>query len=202
MQRSFATAALVAILVVIASMSATATTVPAGQWAPKFCEALSTFQERLASDGTKADAVLSGKITNLTQAKTTLTAFMTRAVKDTDTAISTLKHAGTPNAPNGSKIVAQVMSGFQEARTLFTPAKTQAQHLPTKTLTGFENATKTLTADLNKGAQGLNAKFSSIQTLDTTEKIAAALQAEPTCAFVQNSSQQSQSQSATSATAP
>ena len=66
--------------------------------------------------------------------------------------IATLKHAGTPNAPNGSKIAAQVMSGFQNARTLFASAKTQAQHLPTKTLTGFENATKKLTAALNQDA--------------------------------------------------
>jgi hypothetical protein len=202
MRRSFAIAALVVLVVATASTSAAANTVPAGQWAPKFCGALSTFQQRLSSDGTQADAVLSGNITSMTQAKTTLATFMARAVKDTDTAIAALKHAGTPSAANGSKIAAQFMSGFENARTLFALARTKAQRLPTKTLAGFEGATKKVTGDLNKGAEGLNAKFGNIQTLDTSGKIAAALRAEPTCAFLQNSSQQSPSQSATTSTVP
>jgi hypothetical protein len=186
MKRSLAIAPLVALFVVTASTNAAANTVPAGQWAPKFCSALSTFQTRLSSDGSKADAVLSGNVTSLTQAKTTLSAFMGKAVNDADTAITALKHAGTPNAPNGSKIAAQFVSAFQKARSLFASAKTQAQHLPTKTLTGFEDATKKLTADLSKGTQGLTATFANTKTLDTSGKIAAALHAEPTCAFLQN----------------
>lgn len=197
MKRSLVGVALVALFVVTASSYATANSVSPSIWAPKFCDALSIFQQHLSSDGTQADAVLSGNITGLTQAKTTLATFMARAVKDTDTAISALRHAGTPSAANGSKIAAQFISGFENARTLFTSARTQAQHLPTKTLTGFENATKKVTADLNKGAEGLNAKFGNIQKLDTSGKVAAALQAEPTCAFLQGSSQQSQSTTTT-----
>ena len=96
-----------------------------------------------------------------------------------------------------SKIAGQFISAFHNARSLFTSAKTQAQHLPTKTLSGFENGTKKVTADLNKGAQGLSAKFANIQQLDTNGKISAALHAEPACAFLQGSSQSSQSTTTT-----
>ena len=144
-----------------------------------------------------ADAVLSGNITNLTQAKTTLATFMGRAVNDTDTAITSLKRAGTPRVPNGSKIAGQFLSAFQNARSLFASAKTQAQRLPTKTLSGFENGTKKVSVDLNKGAQGLSTKFANIRQLDTNGKISAALHAEPACAFLQGSSQQSQSTTTT-----
>ena len=199
MKRSLIIAALGAILLVSTAPSAgaRATTVAPSTWAAKFCGALSTFQQRLSSDGTQADAVLSGNITNLTQAKTTLATFMGRAVKDTDTAITSLKSAGTPSVPNGSKIAGQFMSAFQNARSLFTSAKTQAQRLPTKTLSGFENGTQKVTADLNKGAQGLSAKFGNIQQLDTNGKISAALHSEPACAFLQGSSQSSQSTTTT-----
>jgi hypothetical protein len=197
MKRSFALATLAAILLVSTAASAGASTVTPGTWAPKFCGALSTFQQDLSSQGTQADAVLSGNITSLTQAKTTLATFMSRAVKDADTALTSLKKAGTPNVPNGSKIAGQFTSAFQNARSLFASAKTQAQRLPTKTLSGFESSTKKVTANLNKGAQGLTAKFANIQKLDTSGKVAAALQAEPTCAFLQGSSQSSQSTTTT-----
>ena len=197
MKRLLVLAILGAIVLASTAPSAGASTVAPSTWAPKFCGTLSTFEQRLSSDGMHADAVLSGNITNLTQAKTTLATFMGRAVNDTDTAITSLKRAGTPRVPNGSKIAGQFMSAFQNARSLFASAKTQAQHLPTRTLSGFENGTKKVSADLNKGAQGLSAKFANIRQLDTNGKISAALHAEPACAFLQGSSQQSQSTTTT-----
>ena len=198
MKRWLAIAILAAIVLASTARSAGASAVAPSTWAPKFCGALSTFEQRLSSDGTQADAVLSGNITNLTQAKTALARFMGRAVNDTDAAISSLKRAGTPNVPNGSKIAGQFMSAFQNARALFASAKTQAEHLPTKTLSGFENGTKKVSAALNKGAQGLSAKFGNIRQLDTSGKLSTALHAEPTCAFLQGSSQQSQNTTTTS----
>jgi len=183
-----ATAATVLSLTVFASTSAQASTVPAAQWAPKFCTALSTFQAHLTRDGTKADAVLSGNITSLTAAKTTLADFMGKAVTDADNAISALKRAGTPNAPNGSKISAAFVKGFQNARGVFASARTNSQHLPTKTLSAFESSMKKITSDLNKGSAGITASFANVQTLDTSGKVGAAVQAEPACAFLKNAS--------------
>ena len=42
------------------------------------------------------------------------------------------------------------------------------------------------TSALTKGAQGITASFSNVQTLDTSGKVAAAIQGEPTCACLKN----------------
>lgn len=186
MRRSLTAVAVVVVFVMLASGDAAAKTVPAGQWAPKFCAALSTFQQHLSNDGTQANAVLSGNISSLAEAKSTLVGFMAKAVKDADTVISALTRAGAPNTANGSKITARFIAGFETVRGLYVSARTAAQQLPTKTLAGFESSTKKLTSDLNKGNKSIVASFKSIKSLDTSGKVAVALQAEPTCAFLQN----------------
>jgi hypothetical protein len=186
MRRSFTIAAIVAFSVVFASAGAAANTVPAGQWAPKFCAAISTFQAHLNRDGTKASAVLSGNITSLAGAKATLAGFMGKAVNDADVAISAVKAAGAPSAVNGSKITAAFVKGLQNARSLFVSARTKAQHLPTKTLSAFESSTQKITSDLNQGSKGIATSFNNVKALDTSGKVGAAVRAEPTCAFLQN----------------
>jgi hypothetical protein len=186
MRRCFIALGVVIALVVLAAGVASAKTVPPPQWAPKFCNAISTFQDHLSKDGNKADAVLSGDITSLAGAKSTLVAFMGKAVADADTALAALQRAGAPNAPNGSKLTSRFVSAFRTARGVFASGKTTAQGLPTKTLARFEAATEKLSADLTQGGNTLAATTKGVQSLDTSGKIAAALQAEPKCAFLQN----------------
>jgi hypothetical protein len=186
MRRFVAVVAVAVGLVVLAPQTALAKSVPASQWAPKFCSAISNFQQQLSKDGDKADAVLSGNVTNLSQAKSTLVGFMNKAVEDADTARSELARAGTPKVVNGSKIAMRFVTAFQTARGLFATAKTDAERLPTKTLAGFEAATRKLTASLSKGSNALSSSSKSVQSLDTSGKVAAALRAEPKCAFLQN----------------
>ncbi|MFI5053425.1 MAG: hypothetical protein ACHQDE_03610, partial [Acidimicrobiia bacterium] len=65
MRRPLVVVTLVMLVVVLAPSGADARTVPAAQWAPKFCSALSTFQQDLARDGDQVDAVLGGDVTSL-----------------------------------------------------------------------------------------------------------------------------------------
>jgi hypothetical protein len=186
MRRFLSVTAVVVLFVVFAAAGAAAKTVPAAQWAPKFCTALSTFQQHLAKDSKQAEAVLSGNIKSLNAAKSTLAGFMAKAVNDAETAIKALTRAGAPDAANGSKIAARFVQGFQSARRLYVSARTKAQHLSTKTLAAFESSTTLLTAALNKGADSLTQSFTSIESLDTSKTVGAALRTEPTCAFLQN----------------
>ncbi len=185
MRRLLPVAAVALALVSLAPGSASAKTLPAAQWARKFCAAISTFQSHLTSDGTRADAVLSGNIANLAEAKVALATFMGKAVRDADTALSALKRAGTPNTPGGSKTAAKFVTAFQTLHSLYVSARTNAARLPTKNLGGFEAAITKLTSALDRGAKGLTASFASIQSLDTSGQLGAALRAEPTCAFLQ-----------------
>jgi hypothetical protein len=185
MRRSLTVAVLACVVVVSAPGIASAKSLPAAQWVPRFCAALSTFQSHLASDGTRADAVLSGDITSLAEAKSALVAFMGRAVRDADAALSALGHAGTPNTVNGAKIAARFVKGFQTVRGLYGSARTAAQHLATKTFGAFESGTKSITSALEKGGRSIESSFASIQLLDKGGTLGAALRAEPTCAFLQ-----------------
>ena len=184
--RGATVAAVVFVVVVSTSVGALAKSLPAAEWAPKFCTAISTFQQHLTDDGTQADAVLSGDITSLAKAKSALATFMSKAVRDAEVATSALQRAGVPDTANGPKIAARFATGFQTLRSLYVSARTNAQHLPTKNLGGFETATKKITSALEKGARDLTASFASIQSLDTSGKLGAALRAEPTCAFLNN----------------
>jgi hypothetical protein len=188
MRRPLVVFAAVAVLVVLLpSTAATATTTTAAEWAPKFCAAISSFQAHLTSDGSEADAVLSGEIANLKTARNALATFMSKATKDTDTAITALKKAGTPDAPNGAKVAAVFVKALQNARSLFASAKSDAEHLPTNNLKSFEAATQKITNKLKRGSTGITNSFSNVQALDTSGDIGAAVRAEPTCAFLQNS---------------
>ncbi len=186
MKRCLTTAAVIFTVVVFVSSGASAKSLPAPTWAPKFCAAISTFQAHLDRDGTRADAVLSGDITSLGEAKSALVDFMGKAVRDADTAVSALSRAGAPNTPNGSKVAARFATAFKTLRSLYATASTDAQHLATKTLSGFESGAKKITAALAKGAKGITASFASIQSLDPSGQLGAALRAEPTCAFLKN----------------
>jgi hypothetical protein len=185
-RNTVAVTALVALLVTFSSTVAGATPTPAAQWAPKFCTAVSTFEQHLTRDGTKADAVLSGNITSLSAAKNALTTFMSRATADADAAVTALKKAGAPDAPNGSKLAAVFVKALQNARGLYASARTDAQHLPTKTLSAFESATKKITNKLNRGSTGITNSFTHVEALDTSGQVGAAVRAEPSCAFLQN----------------
>src|SRR5436853_7159979 len=116
MRRFLSVIGAVVLFVAFAPAAAEAKSVPAAQWAPKFCAALSTFQQHLAKDGKQTEAVLSGNIKSLDAAKSTLARFMTKAVNDAETAISALTRAGAPDATNGSKIAARFVQGFKAAR--------------------------------------------------------------------------------------
>ena len=55
--------------VIAVSSVAGAKTVPAGSWAPKFCSALRSWQQKLQSDGNTAQSALSGNVSDLKGAK-------------------------------------------------------------------------------------------------------------------------------------
>ena len=187
MRRPIIVAATAVLLLASTATSADAKTVPAAAWAPKFCAAISSFQEQLNRDGANATDVLSGDITSLHEAKATLADFMRNAVGDTETAIAALQGAGAPDTPNGAKVAAAFVKALQTARDLFAAAKLKAQRLPTKTLGAFERATQKITADLNRGSKAISTGFADIKSLDTSKELSAALRAEPACASLQGS---------------
>ena len=82
-----------------------AKTVSPSTWAPKFCDALSTWQDALQSGSDAIDAEFSGSDpTDLAGAKSKLVRFLGDDVSATNKAIKALQRAGAPSSTNGSKI--------------------------------------------------------------------------------------------------
>jgi hypothetical protein len=163
---------------------ASAKTVSPGVWAPKFCAALSSWQDKLTTDGTAAQDVLSGQVTNLAAAKAELVSFLAKSVANTDRTVSAMQKAGAPSSPNGTQIAQAFVDALVSASTLFQSAKTKAQQAPTKSLKSFESVISQVTSALNKGGTNIAKSFASISKLDTSGQLAQSLQNEPSCAFL------------------
>jgi hypothetical protein len=162
-----------------------AKTVSPSTWAPKFCDALSTWQDALQSSSDAIDSAFSsGSITDLKGARTELVKDLGDDVSATSTAIKSLQKAGAPSSANGSKIAGKFVTGLQSAQTLFKSAQSKAKTLSTTSLSSFQSLGRTITSDLTKGGDALRKSFSGVQTLDTGGKLAAALQDEPSCSFL------------------
>jgi hypothetical protein len=187
--RRLVVATVIAVLVLaVVATPASAKTVTPEEWAPKFCSALSNWQDKLTTDGDAAEAALSGKVSNLKQAKSQLVSFLGKSVTNTKNAVSAIQNAGTPNSENGDKIEAAFVSGLQSAAALFQSAKAKAQTASTKNLASFEKVTTQVTSALNKGGDAIDKSFSKIETLDTNGTLGAAIEADPSCAFLTSGS--------------
>ena len=184
--------ALVAFVVVLATVAlaapAGAATVSPGSWAPKFCTALSTWKDALTTGADNTESTLSGGITNLSQAKSEVVSFLGRSVKQTDTAVSSLKKAGVPSTTNGKKIASTFVNGLQSASDLFASAKKKAQNIPTSNPAKFKASAQSVTTALNNGSKKVSDSFSDVSKLDKKGELSTALQAEPSCAFLSGDS--------------
>jgi hypothetical protein len=182
------TAAVVVTVSLLISGSASARTVSPGQWAPKFCTALSTWEAAVKTDGASAQDALSGQATDLTSAKAELVNFLDKTVSDTDAAVSAIKQAGAPSSTNGKKIADTFVKGLQAAGKLFASSKTEVDNLSTTDLAGFKTTVSDVSSSLTKGGNGIGKSFSGVSKLDKGGKLSLALKKEPTCAFLSNAS--------------
>jgi hypothetical protein len=172
----------------LVATTASANTIPAGSWAPKFCSTLQSWQQKLNSDGNAAQSALSGNVSDLKGAKAQLVTFLDRSVANTKNAVKSLQKAGAPDTANGTKIAAQLVAGMQSAQKLFASAGSTARTLSTTNLSKFESTAKRITTSLNKGGDAVTASFNGVAKLDPGAQLSTALQAEPACAFLSSGS--------------
>jgi hypothetical protein len=77
---------------------------------------------------------------------------------------------------------------MQSAENQFASAATTARSLSTSNLSNFEATSQKITASLNKGGAAIDKSFSDVANLDTGGVLSHALQATPSCAFLQGAS--------------
>ena len=190
-RRLCCTAALALGLLVAYVPAAHAATVPPSTWAPKFCTAMQDWQTTIQDKGTELSTALDGVDTTgkspkaiLTAARNKISSFLGDMVKATDQATKEIKQAGAPSSPNGDKISAVFVKGFQAISKEFAKAQSQAKQLPTNSAKAFKTKGKQLGQALSDSGTTLGKGFGQIGTLDEGKQLEAAVKAAPECAFL------------------
>jgi hypothetical protein len=163
--------------------TAHAATVPAAKWAPKFCTAIQQYQTTISEQGKAVDTALTG-VTDLTAARDQLQSYLGKMVTAADTAAQSLKNAGAPSTPNGSKIAAKFVAGLRASAKLFADAQAKAGKLSTTDVTAFATDGKKLGQDLSDAGDQLSTSFNGISKLDKGKKLEKAVKGAPECSFL------------------
>jgi hypothetical protein len=163
--------------------AAHAATVSPDEWAPKFCTALTDWQTTIQEKGDAMSTELDS-VTDLSDGRDQIAAFLGDMVDATDDATTAIKDAGTPSSPNGAKIAALFVKGFKGISKEFAKAQDQAEKLPTSSPAKFKVAGKKLGQALSDSSDELGKGFRNVDKLDKGKKLEAAVKAAPECASI------------------
>lgn len=148
--------------------------VSASAYVKSICSSIVPFEKDVQS---RSSALNLSTITNASQGKTALVAFLGAVATDTDHAVTQLKAAGTPNVANGKTIATGIVNAFAQLKSALGTATTQANSLPTSSPAAFKAAANTLGTAVRTSMTGIGAGLSGLKS-QALEKAAAK---EPTC---------------------
>jgi hypothetical protein len=191
-RRVILTSALAAVLVAMSFSTAQAGTVSTDTWAPKFCKAVTQYEQTLEDQSSTFQSNL-GSSTNLKAVRAKLVSFLATMEKAANTAKQQIQRAGAPSATNGTKISAKFVSALGKSASVFADAKDQAAKVSTASPKAFEKQATQVGTDLEKAGKSLSAEFGNIKQLDTSKKIQTSLQAAPECSALTTGSSSSSS---------
>ena len=177
------TGALALALLATSIPAAHAATVSPSTWAPKFCTAIQEYQTTITDAQDQMDTATQG-VTDLTEGRTQIVAFLGDMVTAAKTAKTAVARAGNPSSPNGAKIEAQFVKALDASAGIFADAKAKAAKISTKNPTEFAKGGKQVGVDLTSAGEKLSTGFSGIGKLDKGKKLEAAVRAAPECAFL------------------
>jgi hypothetical protein len=177
-------AALIGVLVTTAAVSGCgsgSSKVSAAAYVRSVCNAVGPFERQVAA---RSNALDPQSIKSPDQGKVALKSFLSAIATDTDTALSRLRAAGTPNVAGGTKIESTIVAAFAQLDKAMKSAATSADDLPTASPSAFQAAATTLGTTVRSSMNGIGSSLSALRS-STLEK--AALK-EPACSSLSKSS--------------
>jgi hypothetical protein len=159
--------------------SSSSSGVTAGAYVKSICGAVGPWEKDVQTKSAAVSNLAAG--TTAAQGKKALQDFLSAVVADTDTAITKLKAAGTPNVSNGKKIEGAVVDAFTKLKVALAAAETQAGALPTSSPDAFKTAAQTLSTTISTSMSGIGASLTP--TLKSAE-LEAAAKKEPACTSI------------------
>ena len=134
--------------------------VPPKQWAQSVCTSLRDWATNI-KDLTSEFRSAGGGSTEATQVKNLLVTYLGNTVNETDTLLTQLDQAGTPNFKDGSKVAGLFQNGMTDVRDIFATGQQDAASLDTTDLTQFRAATTRIGNAITQGGTKLSKTFKS-----------------------------------------
>ena len=154
--------------------SASSSGVTAGQYVKAICTAVGPFEKDVAS---RSNALNSAKLTSASPGKKAVQDFLSAVSTDTNTALSKLQAAGTPNVDNGKTISTTIVSAFKQLKSAIGTALTQANSLSTSSPQAFQKGANALGGTVRSSLSGISTSLGKLKSPDL-EKAASK---EPSC---------------------
>ncbi|HEY4397136.1 MAG TPA: hypothetical protein VGO28_05645 [Acidimicrobiia bacterium] len=165
--------------------AAPAQKVPPKQWANSVCTSLRDWETNIKDLTSEFRAAGAGS-TDAAQVKDELVTFLGSAVSETETLLTQLDEAGTPNFKDGNKVVGLFRNAMNDVRDLFATGQQDAMNLDPNDLTQFRAATTRIGNAITQGGTKLSKTFRSAgRKYKDANKI---LGAERTCRALSSSS--------------
>jgi hypothetical protein len=99
-------------------------------------------------------------------------------VRETDTALKDLDHAGIPDVDGGDQDAARLTGALEAVKTVLTNARSKLEDLPVDDAQAFGRAAAEVGASLQSGLQRVGSPIQGV----TQPDLAAAFSREPACA--------------------
>jgi hypothetical protein len=149
--------------------------------AASYVKSVCTSVRAWATDiGARSNALNVATIKSAAEGKTAIEGFFDAAVKDTNTALSQLKAAGTPTVTNGKQISTALVSSFGQIESALSTGKTQAASLPTSSPTAFKTAGQSLANSVRSSLSNIGSSLNGLKS----PELQAAAKKEPACSSV------------------
>lgn len=134
--------------------------VSASEYADTVCGALNTW----LTDIQTAAGSLPTNMSDPAQAKTELVSFLDGLAGDTDTLISTVEGAGTPDVDGGEDAAAAMSESFNNVKTIFEQARDTVSNLSTDNAKEFGQALQDLGTSLQDASDGATSSLDNISS--------------------------------------
>ena len=134
--------------------------IPPKQWAQSVCTSLRDWTTNI-KDLTSEFRSAGGGSTDAAQVKDLLVTYLGNTVNETDTLLTQLDQAGTPNFKDGSKVAGLFQKGMTDVREIFATGQQDAAGLDTTDLTQFRADTSRIGNAITQGGTKLSQTFKS-----------------------------------------
>ena len=149
-------------------------------YAANVCGAISGWQKELQT----SVSTMSGKVgasSSPADIKKQLVSFMEAATASTQSMVTKVKGAGTPDVENGEALQRDLVKGLEDAQTAFAAARDDAKSLPENDPVAFQREAQELSATLNREGTAIGQTFNGLSDKYDSDELNEAFDKEPAC---------------------